>query len=420
MSAADRSTDGSVPGQQPEDLLDSDGGPLMADNSWLNALFIPSCIDDMELSAYAFRVLCHLKRRADHSGKAFPGMRSIAKKCCLSVSTVCRAVKELQSRGVLHVQERGDNVSNLYLLTNPDEWKGKDGKPFQHPNKVRSPKEGAVSIGNTPVSIANAPVSVGNSAVSIANSPVSAGNTPVPYRNERVSKGRESKEGDPPKEIQKKEIQKETTTTPRACACATAEPPVAPAPSSSFSSVDDVDEDPSGHLSPGDRAELDRIALEFGSDGRQRAKAEACAKSRGMAFVREQADIVRTKPDVRNLAGAFEKACDSPDGWKRPKAAAKKPARPKAAEPKPEEAPSEPQADFSAELAWWQSTTDAQREAILRDSRFDLYRKSMRKGVTAASLGLPVLREVLAALAQGASCAATVLERAQPPEAAAA
>jgi hypothetical protein len=191
-----------------------------------------------------------------------------------------------------------------------------------------------------------------------------------------------------------------------------AEPPVTPAPSSSFSSVGDMDEDPSGHLSPGDRAELDRMALEFGSDGRQRAKAEACAKSRGMAFVREQADIVRTKPDVRNLAGAFEKACDSPEGWKRPKGAAKKPARPKAAEPKPEEAPSEAPADFSAELAWWQSATDAQREDVLRDPRFDLYRKSMRKGVTAASLGLPVLREVLAELAQEAACAATALVRA--------
>ena len=76
--------------------------------------------------------------------------------------------------------------------------------------------------------------------------------------------------------------------------------------------------------------------------------------------------------------------------------------------------------DFSAELAWWQSASPAQREDILSDPRFDLYRHRMRNGVTAASLGLPVLREVLAELAQQAACAATALASAQQPEQAAA
>ena len=44
----------------------------------------------------------------------------------------------------------------------------------------------------------------------------------------------------------------------------------------------------------------------------------------------------------------------------------------------------------------------------------------MRKGVTAASLGLPVLREVLAELAHGAACAATAFVKAQQPDAEAA
>ena len=42
------------------------------------------------------------------------------------------------------------------------------------------------------------------------------------------------------------------------------------------------------------------------------------------------------------------------------------------------------------------------------------------KGVTAASLGLPVLREVLAELAHGAPCAATAFVKAQQPDAEAA
>jgi hypothetical protein len=65
-----------------------------------------------------------------------------------------------------------------------------------------------------------------------------------------------------------------------------------------------------------------------------------------MPFVREQAAIVRLqKMRLRNLAGAFEKACDSPEGWKRPKLdAGKKPAR--QVEPSPKlEQPGAPTSD---------------------------------------------------------------------------
>lgn len=212
-----------------------------------------------------------------------------------------------------------------------------------------------------------------------------------------------------------------TTTTPRARTHTQADVLVAEAPSSSFSSVDGVSEEPAGKLSSEDRLELDAITNDFRSDGCQKAKAVACAKRRGMEFVREQADIVRTKQNLRNLAGAFEKACDSLEGWKRPKAAAKKPARAKALEPKPEEAPPEPSADFSAELAWWQSASEAQEQGILSDPRLDLYRKSMRKRVTAASLGLNVLRQVLADQAQeraGSSATAFVTAQRSAQEAA--
>jgi hypothetical protein len=380
----------------PNDLLESDGGPLIADNSEINVLFIHSAVDDMDLTPHAFRVLCHLKRRTNHSGRAFPGMRSIAKKCAMSVGMVHRSIVDLQKRGMLAVQHRGENVSNAYVLTSPKCWKNPDGTPFQHPSLGCSHSEQGCSPNEQGVHGVNGGVHIVNSAVHQVN--------------ERISK-----EGDPPKEIQKKVIQEETTTTTRTCACAKA-PEMAEAPSSSFSSVAAVEEEPTGKLSPEDRLELDQIANDLGSDGRQKAKAVAIAKRRGTAFVRDQADIVRNDPKIRNLAAAFEKACDSPEGWKRPKAAAKKPARRKPADPKPEEAPSEPQADFSAELAWWQSVTDAQREDILRDPRFDLYRKSMRKGVTAASLGLPVLREVLAELAQKAGSAAAEMAKAQQPE----
>ena len=54
-----------------------------------------------------------------------------------------------------------------------------------------------------------------------------------------------------------------------------------------------------------------------------------------------------------------------------------------------------------------------------RPSRYP-YRKSMRKGLTVASLGLPVLREVLTERAQEAAGAASALVKAQPSGAAAA
>ncbi|MBV8401900.1 MAG: helix-turn-helix domain-containing protein [Acetobacteraceae bacterium] len=348
----------------------------------------------MELSAYAFRVLCHLKRRADHSGKAFPGMRSIAQKCCLSVSTVCRAVKELQTRGVLRVEARGENVSNLYLLTSPDEWKSKDGRPFQHTNKVRPPRGEAVSIRN--------------GGVSIANTPVSRGNGPVSDRNGRESKRRESKEGDPLKGIQKKAIQEKTTTTP--CACAPEAEPMIPdkavvvvSSGSGFEAEEKRRHQRLAELSsqfclnPSQANELHRIAKD---------------PDKGMAYIEEKAQLTLSEPRD-NAAAFFVLALER--NWKPKVKIAKQPK----SEPTPQKPP-EPLADFSAEMTWWQSATDAQREDILRDPRFDLYRKSMRKGVTAASLGLPVLRQVLAELAQEASRTATVLEKAQQPEAAAA
>jgi hypothetical protein len=320
-------------------------------------------------------VLVCLSNFASPDGICYPSIKTIAEYCGMCERAVHNAIDQLIELKELEIVEKGGTIN---------------GKKLSNVYRVILPLDGCIKCTGAP-----------DARVHL-----------VPETGASGSKGRVHQmhtnrhEEEPPKE---------TTTTTRACARAKATVLVEEAPSS-FSSVPVVTEELTDKLTPEDRLELEQIANDFGSDGRQKAKAEACAKRRGMAFVREQADIVRTKPDVRNLAGAFEKACDSPDGWKRPKAAAKKPARRKPADPKPEEAPSEPLADFSAELAWWQSASPAQREDILRHPCFDLYRKSMRKGVTAASLGLPVLREVLAELAQEAACAATEMVKAQQPE----
>lgn len=78
-------------------------------------MFIPSALDDLGLSVYAFRILCHLQRRTGKDGIAFPGMRSMAEVCQTSPATVHRAIKELKRRGLITVIPRKDE-SNVYRL----------------------------------------------------------------------------------------------------------------------------------------------------------------------------------------------------------------------------------------------------------------------------------------------------------------
>jgi hypothetical protein len=59
-------------------------------------LFVHSSIDDASLSPGAFRVLCHLARRAGNKGVAFPGIRNIAKTCRMNCGTVIDAIRELE------------------------------------------------------------------------------------------------------------------------------------------------------------------------------------------------------------------------------------------------------------------------------------------------------------------------------------
>jgi hypothetical protein len=236
--------------------------------------------------------------------------------------------------------------------------------------------------------------------------------------------GKSSRDGgDVPTKIERREIrkpdfgnnshqttkpEKETTTTARAHAKAVVL--VVPAPSSSFSFAVGGSEDPSGELTPQDRAELDQIALEFKSDGRQKVKAEACAKRRGMTFVRDQADIVRNDPKIRKLAAAFEKACDSPEGWQRPKAATKKPRRKPDVIAQPEQPPvAEPLPavqEYAAEWQFWQEASEELRQTWLQD---DFLRRWVPKpGHEPRRAFLARLHEMLP-LAQQAACAATVL-----------
>jgi len=154
---------------------------------------------------------------------------------------------------------------------------------------------------------------------------------------------------------------KETTTT---CgrAQAKANDPAPEQSSSSFFSADGRSEEkPSGELSPEDDAKLEHICDEFVSDPRQLDKARMCAKRRGMPFVLEQAEIVRLEfqeEKIRKPSSAFEAACDSPEGWKRPKPAIKPERKRKAS------LPASPVLD-----RWKAATTDEREEWLTKLGR---------------------------------------------------
>jgi hypothetical protein len=157
-----------------ENLIDTDSGPVVADLRSIPLMFVHSSVDDMHLSMAAFRVLFHLSRRAG-TGEAWPGMKSMADVCEMGVGSVCRAVKELQGRGLIHVTKRGSQ-SNIYVITGPDSWKNPDGTAFD----CRSNREQRIPLGNGSVPIWNSTVPIGKQRISNEGYPMKEYISPSP------------------------------------------------------------------------------------------------------------------------------------------------------------------------------------------------------------------------------------------------
>ena len=91
---------------------------------------IHSTLDDAKLSLAAFRVFCHLARRAGVSRVAYPGIRSIVSVCGINKKTAWRALSELEQRGFLR-RKGSPGRSNSYTITIPDP-KGDPGPKTDH------------------------------------------------------------------------------------------------------------------------------------------------------------------------------------------------------------------------------------------------------------------------------------------------
>lgn len=87
-----------------------------------NLSFIHSTLDDAELPAGAFRVYCHVLRRAGAHG-AWPSIRSIAHTCRLHPQSVRKSLKQLVAWGMLSVEHRV-GMTTVYRPLAPSEWSG--------------------------------------------------------------------------------------------------------------------------------------------------------------------------------------------------------------------------------------------------------------------------------------------------------
>jgi hypothetical protein len=83
-------------------------------------VFVHSYLDDYGLPPAAFRVYCHLARRAGHRG-AWPAVKSIARVCRLHPQTVRKALRLLMAHYLLRGEPRRGETT-IYHLMHPSTW----------------------------------------------------------------------------------------------------------------------------------------------------------------------------------------------------------------------------------------------------------------------------------------------------------
>lgn len=83
---------------------------------------IPNQYDDSDLSVYAFRLLCHVRRVAGDTGSCYESARTLSERCKMSASTIASAKAELVEQGWITLDKkpvRGGSVDEMRLI---DRW----------------------------------------------------------------------------------------------------------------------------------------------------------------------------------------------------------------------------------------------------------------------------------------------------------
>ena len=107
-------------------------GEIRQDASEFNVIFVHSRLDDYGLPAPAFRVYCHLARRAGR-GSAWPAVAGIARICRLHPQTVRKALRLLTAHRLL-LNEPRHGTTTIYRLTPASAWRPPtriDGNPSE-------------------------------------------------------------------------------------------------------------------------------------------------------------------------------------------------------------------------------------------------------------------------------------------------
>ena len=112
---------------------------------------IPNMVDDMNLSPYAFRLYCHIRRRAGENGACWEGTRALAENCNMSIGSISKAKRELSDAGLIIIEEKEANNVTYHHILIVDVWQQNNTKysdtrsPGEHPRSYsehpRSPGE---------------------------------------------------------------------------------------------------------------------------------------------------------------------------------------------------------------------------------------------------------------------------------------
>jgi hypothetical protein len=87
-----------------------------------SAVFIHSLLDDYGLPASAFRIYCHVARRAGKDGIAWSSVASMSEVCRLHPQTVRKALQLLVRHRFLRREQRKGRTTH-YRLAPPSEWR---------------------------------------------------------------------------------------------------------------------------------------------------------------------------------------------------------------------------------------------------------------------------------------------------------
>ncbi len=93
-------------------------------NEKTKRFFVPPWLDDLDLKPNAFRVYCHLLRRAGDDGKCFTGGKAIAKTCRIHKDTVWPTLTILEEAGLIKRLGKDFRASNNYQVMHPIGGKG--------------------------------------------------------------------------------------------------------------------------------------------------------------------------------------------------------------------------------------------------------------------------------------------------------